>query len=134
MPRASVLASASRFPTFAVLVKLKKIWGVSVAALAYRLHELAIISDWQYRGLAIEISKNGRTLEPEGMPRESSLMLPMIFRRLHEEGIGRGRIARELAIAATELEQLLLGLAMTKVDGGGTGAPRSCPAKLTRVK
>ena len=134
MPRASVLASAPRFPTYATLVSLKKLWGVSVAALAYRLHELAVISDWQYRGLAIEISKNDRTKEPEGIPRETSLILPMIFGRLYEEGLTRSKIATALAISTAELEQLLLGLVMTSVQGGGAHSGQMPNPRLTRIK
>jgi hypothetical protein len=95
---------------------------------------LAVVSDWQYRGLAIEISKNDRSIEPDGMLREASLLLPTVFAKLHEEGISRNRVARELAISSTELEQLLLGLAMTKIEGGNLGSSRSPVPKLTRVK
>ena len=37
------------------LLLLKKRWGVSVAALNYRLHKLKVVSDWQNRSLNIEI-------------------------------------------------------------------------------
>jgi Zn-dependent peptidase ImmA (M78 family) len=133
MPRASVLAAPPKYPVYETLVKLKRIWAVSISALAYRLHELAIISDWQYRGLAIEIAKHDRTKEPEGIPRETSLLLPMIFSRLYEEGFTRSKVAHALSIYASELEQLLLGLAMTGIEGGGEPSQQSS-AKLERVK
>jgi len=38
MPRSMVLAVAPRFTTVDRLIELKKIWNVSVAALAYRMH------------------------------------------------------------------------------------------------
>jgi Zn-dependent peptidase ImmA (M78 family) len=133
MPRASVLASAPKFPVYGTLVKLKKQWGVSVAALTYRLHELRLITDWQYRGLAIEISKYGRNKEPESMPREASLILPMMLGLLYKEGTTRNAIARALAISTKELDHLLLGLAMTGIDGGG-GRKDQSRAELLRVK
>jgi Zn-dependent peptidase ImmA (M78 family) len=49
MPRGSVAANAPRYPTLPVLIKLKKIWITSLAALNYRLHEVELTTDWQYR-------------------------------------------------------------------------------------
>src|SRR2546428_34802 len=57
MPRGSVLANAPKFATVEHLVKLKKFWTVSVAALAYRLHAVGVLSEWHYRQIYIEISK-----------------------------------------------------------------------------
>ena len=43
-----------------------------VAALAYRLHAVGVLSEWHYRQIYIEISKRGyRTREPEEAPRET---------------------------------------------------------------
>jgi Zn-dependent peptidase ImmA (M78 family)/DNA-binding XRE family transcriptional regulator len=134
MPRGSVLANAPRFPTYEALVKLKRIWGVSVSALNYRLHELGLLSDWHYRGICIEIAKRGRDTEPEPAPRETSLVLPKILQVLYEEGINRGKIAQALAILTTELEQLLFGLTMTGIEGGGRRAAATSPSPLRRVK
>jgi Zn-dependent peptidase ImmA (M78 family)/DNA-binding XRE family transcriptional regulator len=137
MPSASVYAKAPRFPVYDTLVKLKRVWAVSVAALAYRLHELQAISDWQYRGLAVEIAKRGRNMEPASVPREASLILPMMFRELYKEGITRNKIAQSLAIYPPELDQLLLGLTINPIEGGrrqadsGSRGPR---AELRRVK
>ena len=66
MPRASITAMCPRFPSFRDLVVLKKRWNVAAAALAYRLHKLAWITDWHYRELCIEIARYGRTREPSG--------------------------------------------------------------------
>src|SRR5258707_12341668 len=83
MPRASIIAHAPRFPTLATLVKLKRIWTTSAAALNYRLHAVGMLSDWQYRVLCIQISRNGyRTKEPNEAPRETSQVLPKIFSAL----------------------------------------------------
>ena len=121
MPRGSVLANAPRFVTLAGLVNLKKTWGVSVAALNHRLHELGILSDWQYRTLCIEIAKSGyRTSEPQGCDRESSLLLTKVLNQLHGEGITRGRIAGELRITIDELNEMMFGLVMVGIDGGQT--------------
>jgi Zn-dependent peptidase ImmA (M78 family) len=134
MPRRSVLANAPRLPTYSTLVKLKKVWTTSVSALSYRLHEVGLISDWQYRGLCIEISKRGRDKEPEEAPREVSLVLPRVLAALHEDGFSRSRIANELCMGSAELEQLMFGLAMTGIEGGRQRSPRQPGARLERVK
>jgi Zn-dependent peptidase ImmA (M78 family)/transcriptional regulator with XRE-family HTH domain len=132
MPRGSVFAHAPRFPTYNTLVALKKTWITSVAALAYRLHELDLLTDWQYRRLCIEIAKRGRDREPNGAPRETSTVLPKIFASLYEDGITRGQVASELSIPTSELEQLLFGLTMTGIKGGGNA--NTARAELSRVK
>ena len=137
MPRGSVIANKPRFPTYESLVKLKKAWTVSVSALAYRLHELGLVSDWQYRGLAVQIAKRGRATEPDEAPRETSLILPQMLSSLYEDGLTRAQIARDLAIPTSELEQLLFGLVMTGIEGGrrqSVNASGSTRAKLERVK
>src|SRR5262249_48529799 len=54
MPRASVLTHALRFATLKNLIKLKKVWNVSLAALVYRLHKVGALTDWHYRSLYVE--------------------------------------------------------------------------------
>jgi hypothetical protein len=118
------------------LLKLKKTWSVSVIALAYRLHSLNLISDWHYRNLCIDITKLGyREVEPAGISRETSAVLPELLTYLQGKGVSRKRIADLLAISTDELEALLFGLVMTSVQGGRSGAPkRSAPSGLARVK
>jgi Zn-dependent peptidase ImmA (M78 family)/DNA-binding transcriptional regulator YiaG len=124
MPRASVIAHSPRFPTLRTLVKLKRIWKTSVAALCYRLHAVGMLSEWQYRMLYIQISKNGfRTAEPNEAPRETSQVLPKIFTLLQKEGMTRPRVARDLSIPQSELECLMFGLTITSLDGGRKGTP-----------
>lgn len=119
MPRGSVLSLAPRFVTLPVLVQLKRHWIVSVAALNYRLHELELTSDWQYRTLCIQIAQAGyRSREPEEAPRETSQVFAKVFAALHEDGVGRGNVAREIQILPAELDQLLMGLVMTSIPGG----------------
>jgi Zn-dependent peptidase ImmA (M78 family) len=129
MPRSSTLAHVPKFPNLATLVKLKRIWQVSIAALAYRLHALGILSDWQYRMLYIQISRNKfRTREPNPIPRETSLVLPKIFAALREDGLSRSNVAKALQIPQSELEALMFGLTMAGVEGGGKGTLHSLSA------
>ena len=127
MPRASVLAKAPRFATLDHLMKLKKYWNVSVAALTVRLHALKVLSEWHYRKLMIDISSRGfRTFEPEPAPRESSQVLVKVFNALREEHIAKDDIAGALRIPVEEIDELMFGLAMTALPGSGiaSSAPR----------
>lgn len=133
MPKASVIAHATRNPSLPDLIKLKAIWTVSVAALNRRLHSVGMTSEWQYRTLCIEVAKKGyRTHEPREAPREMSHILPSVFGCLHEDGISRAEVARLLSIPRAELEQLMFGLAMASIEGGRKKT--ATKAKLALVK
>ena len=104
------------------LVQLKKNWGVSVAALAYRLHKLRALSDWQYRSMCIEMAPYRRH-EPEPMAHESSQVLGKMFATLRAEGITKDLIGKELCISKADLESLTFG--MDVAQGGQTGVHRT---------
>lgn len=138
MPEGSVLANPpSMRPTLFELRKMKRTWDVSVSALNYRLHELGLISDWLYRSLCIQMAKNGFLVnEPDPCARETSLILPSLLQSLHQEdGLSRSRIAQELRIPISDLEELLFGLVMTGLDGGRLGLARiNTSSHLKRLK
>lgn len=92
------------------LVKLKRRWGVSVAALAYRLHKAKILSDWQYRGFCIEINSTFKDAEPEGLERERSIVLEKVFRELWKDRATRAHVAKELSLPIGEVENLVFSL------------------------
>lgn len=134
MPRASVLAHSPRLASVDHLVQLKKMWTVSVAALAYRLHAVGALSDWHYRMLFIEIGKRGyRSAEPHEAPREVSALLAKVFAALREEGVTRQDIAEQLQILAEEIDQLVFGLALTSLPGGRATAASRGRAHLSLV-
>lgn len=118
MPRASVLAQAPRMASLSQLIKLKKQWIVSVAALAYRMNSLNLLTEWNYRNLCVEISTKGyRKQEPQAAPRETSQVLAKVFAALREDGVSKSDIANELGIYPEEIEQLVFGLALTGLSG-----------------
>jgi Zn-dependent peptidase ImmA (M78 family) len=92
------------------LVKAKLRWGVSVSALAYRLHKLNILTDWQYRTFCIRVNQKYGTDEPNSLPPERSGNWQMILTDLWKEGVTKAHIAVQLAIPADEMENLLFGL------------------------
>ena len=118
MPAASVRAHAPRFATIDQLLRLKKIWGVSVAAVTYRLHKLGLLTDWHYRKLYIEISARGyRRTEPDGAPREVSQVLQKVFTALRDKGITKHDAAAALHVHPEDIDDLVFGLALTGLDG-----------------
>lgn len=119
MPRSSILANVPRFPTVDQLIKLKKIWCVSVAALAYRYHTLKVLSDWHYRSIYIELARRGYSKsEPLPVAHETSQLISKAFQSLSDEGIHRQDVARELNVSLSELDELLLGLTFGRHEGG----------------
>lgn len=130
MPPSSVLAYAPAFPTLVHLVERKKIWGVSVAALNYRLHKIGMTTEWHYRELCIQIAKAGyRTSEPESMQRETSQLLAKVLASLREEGIGKINLADELQVSVDDLDQLVFGLVLNGLPG--TSLRTTSPARAS---
>lgn len=110
MPRADVISEIPRVQSLRQIIQGKKRWGVSAAALTYRLHKIGLITDWQYRSFNIQLRSDYGSSEPESMPRETSTLWKMVLDDLWEQKLTRADIARELDIPHGELENLLFGL------------------------
>ncbi|MBS7815882.1 XRE family transcriptional regulator [Wohlfahrtiimonas chitiniclastica] len=98
MPRESVKQKTPNFVTVDTLIDLKKHWKVSVAALAYRLKDLKLVSEWVYgRIISPEISKKGyRSMEPMSVEMDKSLALSKISTLLKEDNISLNEIVKEI--------------------------------------
>lgn len=95
---------------------LKKAFGVSAAAIVVRLHQLHLINDWQHRNWMVELSKRGfRKDEPDGIPKERSILLTEILRLCRRDGLSLGRIAEELKIPGTDLVEAVDGLTLVGI-------------------
>jgi Zn-dependent peptidase ImmA (M78 family) len=117
MPSGSVLSRAPVAGTLRHLVTAKREWNVSVAALTYRMHDLGMLTDWQYRTLFKQISRRGyRTSEPNGIKPESSQMLAKVFQVLRDEGVSKFGIASELGISLDDLTESIFGLVLTSIE------------------
>lgn len=139
MPRSSVIAHKPNFATLPQLIKLKHVWGVSLAALAFRMNQLSLFTEWTYRNLCIQIAKQGyRTKEPEPMAHETSLTLAKVFKVLRAEGVNRSHIASELCINPDELDNLTFCLTVSGVsltsDVAGTIPATSSRPRLQLVR
>lgn len=116
MPRDHLIGSIPRGAHVDQLVDRKRVWEVSVAALAYRMHEVGLLTDWEYRQTFIEISKRGwRLSEPNDSDPEFSQVLHKALYALRFEGISRGEIARRLHIHQVDLDHLVVGLVPTAI-------------------
>lgn len=111
MPRADVLAHVTDVYSLNQLVRLKQRWKVSVAALNYRLHKVGITTDWRNRDLCIQISREGYAKkEPNGIPRERSMVWEKILKILWAERKTFRVIADDLSLPEAEVSALIYGV------------------------
>lgn len=127
MPGESLTANVGKLvgPSFATLAATKRHWGVSMAALALRLNQLGLLTDYNYRGVCIELSKFGRTREPHGIAeRETSVVLAKVFAMLKESGTTKADVAKQLDLYVEDLDALIFGISPLPVSAGvGGGKP-----------
>lgn len=80
MPRTAVLSQSMRSASLERILAARSFWKVSAMAMTHRLHELCLLSDWQYRSLCVTLSEQGyRSSEPGGITPESSQLLRKVM-------------------------------------------------------
>lgn len=99
MPRDAVLDHSMASASVDRILVARSFWKVSAMAMTHRLHELRLLSDWQYRSTCITLSERGyRSSEPGGIVRETSQLLRKVM-------YGPGsRIKVRLAAMALDVE------------------------------
>lgn len=111
MPRNDILAQMPRFVRVDDIIAKKGRWRVSAMALAYRLKDIGVLSDWQYRSACIELShRHYRSDEPVGVDRETSVLWRRVLHDLWVERLTKEDIAIAVGIPFDELESLLFGI------------------------
>ncbi len=110
IPPKDLAASVGRVRSFNQIVQLKRRWGVSAAALCYRLNRDGYITDWMYRSFCIHLSKNFSRSEPNGTERETSQLLSKVFQELWRSGVSKNEIAKLVKLPFDEVEALVFGL------------------------
>ncbi len=111
MPRADVLAHVGDVYSLDQIIRLKRRWKVSVAALNYRLHKIGITSDWRNRDLCIQIARQGfHKNEPDGIDRERSMVWEKVLKLLWEDKKTFRVIAQELSLPEPEVSALIYGV------------------------
>lgn len=125
MPEPTVRASAAALPMINSLMELKRQWNVSLAAVAFRLHELGLVTDWHYHRLCVQMSALGyRTAEPNPCPMETSQLMGKVLERLITvEKTGFDEIAHQLHVDSAELKDLVFSITMIPVSGGRASRP-----------
>jgi Zn-dependent peptidase ImmA (M78 family)/transcriptional regulator with XRE-family HTH domain len=112
MPENDVRARIPKRVTIDIVLRAKKRWRVSAMAMARRLENLSIVSEWQYKSICIELTKRGyRKSEPIGIDRETSPVWRSILAQLWSERVTKNDIAETLNLPLDELEGLIWNLA-----------------------
>lgn len=112
MPENDVRARVPRFIRVDLIIRAKARWRVSAMAMAYRLHALGLLSEWQYKSACIELGRRGyRRGEPGGIERETSAIWRKVLAHLWNERTTKRDIAASLHLPSDELEGLIWGLA-----------------------
>ncbi|MEV0878252.1 ImmA/IrrE family metallo-endopeptidase [Micromonospora echinofusca] len=127
MPRAGILAQSLHDATPDRILLAKRKWRVAAVALAYRLHDLGLLSEWKYKAVSKRLAQLGfRRGEPGGITRESSQLLGKVFASLRHDP-GRISLADELSISTDELNLHVFGLVPIVLDGGRQAGPPGRP-------
>lgn len=92
-PRDDFDAAMIDKPKLTDFIELKGSWGMSVAAIVYRAHELNYIDDARYRALQIQMAKWRRN-EPGGFQPAAGTLFP----RLVELHGGMQQVAKDLGV------------------------------------
>lgn len=112
MPEADVKVSIAHVYSSSQVIRAKVRWKVSAMALANRLHQVSMLTEWNYRSIIIELGNQGyRSGEPLGVEREVSTVLAKVLSTLWAKGITKREIAKELNLPWEEIESLVFGLA-----------------------
>lgn len=135
MPRESVIAHMPAAPLVDQILIGKMIWNVAALALAYRLHDIGMLSDWHYRTTCIELGRRGyKSKEPDGSQREGSQLLTKVFLSLRRKGVSASDIARELSISPEDLNNYVFGLVLTALEGQDTDRSKVSPPVLRLIE
>lgn len=106
------------------MITLKRRWGVSVAALAYRLNKVGYLTEWLYKSIVIEMRRRNYHLnEPNPMPLEQSFVLDAILKALLVKGISLRRVAAETRLPHEEVVGLMQGLASVAMSDHDIASP-----------
>jgi Zn-dependent peptidase ImmA (M78 family)/DNA-binding XRE family transcriptional regulator len=119
MPEPRVKSIVTGLVTMRSLIEAKKHFGVSVMALARRVWDLHLASDWHYHTLCVQCGQRGyQRNEPEPMRAERSQIWDKVFELLRQDGITKSTLAMILGLHREDVEELVFGLTMGQVGDG----------------
>lgn len=102
VPPEDFVAALPRNPMLRDFVSLKGVWGVSVAALVFKAHELGRVDDDRYRALQIQMSKWRRT-----EPGEFAPAVGKAFAALVDQRGGIASVATQLGVNPGHLAEVV---------------------------
>jgi Zn-dependent peptidase ImmA (M78 family)/DNA-binding XRE family transcriptional regulator len=80
IPRSALLTQSMKNASLDRILAAKTFWKVSAMAMTHRLHEIHLLSDWQYRTTCMTLSELGyRSAEPGGIVPETSQLLRKVM-------------------------------------------------------
>jgi Zn-dependent peptidase ImmA (M78 family) len=112
MPSTEVRFLLPRYVDWSVFLGLKRDWGVSIAALINRAHQLELLTDAQRTRAFKTMSYRGwRKQEPVdlGPPESPSLLELAVQATIETQGIDQRGVARMARLAAEDVERLVSG-------------------------
>ncbi|MEU9920811.1 XRE family transcriptional regulator [Streptomyces griseoluteus] len=134
MPRAGILAQMLHNADAKRILSAKRKWKVAAVALAYRLKDLGLITDWGYRTTIKQLSQMGyRRGEPDGITRETSQLLSKVFAALRGGGFSHSKVADDLRMSVDELNKHVFGLVPVVLEGERESSPVTTRPSLRLV-
>ncbi|MCL6455366.1 MAG: helix-turn-helix domain-containing protein [Ralstonia pickettii] len=96
---------------YAELIQVKRMYGVSAAALMVRLRDLGVISEGTLQGVFRGIGRTWRRAEPEPLPEgeEPRRFQRLVLRALAEDAISLPKAAELLRKATSEVDRIMSG-------------------------
>lgn len=134
MTEASLQQRLPRQMSVESVVRMKRHWGVSAMALAYRLNKVGRLRDWHYKTMVIEMRRRKyHESEPEPMAHEQSYVLDLVLRTLLQRGISLRVVAGETRLPHSEVVGLMQGLATLAISEHDIASPTERRAALRLV-
>jgi Zn-dependent peptidase ImmA (M78 family)/transcriptional regulator with XRE-family HTH domain len=114
------------------LLELKQHWSVSMWALLRRAHSLGVVSDWQYRTVAVEMSSLGyRTSEPGPLAQDLPTAVDSIIAWHLGAGTEVTELARTAFLTPDEFVNLYTAGQLGATDSAAAGSNDLCSALTT---
>lgn len=117
MPRADVVSQRLWRASMPAVLHAKGRWRVSAMALAHRLRDLDMLTEWSYRDLCINLSKEGYRSREDFRPitPESSLLFKKLLSVSGSRSTFLG-LGKELGLTDREFKKYVFGLVPTTVS------------------
>lgn len=109
------------------VLALRDRWRVSSMAVARRLSDLGVLSDWTYRSICQELARRGyRRSEPGSrLAPEVSSLWSQVLADLRSQGLGVGHLAAIVNVKPDDIRSLLAGIVPLPIAGGALSSEAS---------